>query len=117
MPEHFHLLMSEPQCGTPSTVMQVVKQRFARRVLSSEQGLRQNARVWQERFYDFNVWAEGKRTEKLQYMHFNPVKRGLVAEPEEWMWSSFRDYYCRQPGIVRVNDCSVFDLVMRPPAV
>jgi REP element-mobilizing transposase RayT len=34
MPEHFHLLVSEPQCGTPSTVMQALKLGFARRVLS-----------------------------------------------------------------------------------
>src|ERR1700731_2996805 len=33
MPEHFHLLMSEPQVGTPSTAMQSVKQRFAQRVV------------------------------------------------------------------------------------
>jgi putative transposase len=34
MPEHFHLLVSEPQVGTPSTAMQSVKQRFAQRVVS-----------------------------------------------------------------------------------
>jgi REP element-mobilizing transposase RayT len=33
MPEHFHLLISEPEKGTPSTVLQVLKQRVARRVL------------------------------------------------------------------------------------
>ena len=48
--------------------------------------------VWQPRFYDFNVWTERKRIEKLRYMHCNPVKRGLVAEPEQWRWSSFRYY-------------------------
>jgi hypothetical protein len=37
--------------------------------------------IWQRRFYDFNVWTEGKRIEKLSYMHQNPVKRGLVVEP------------------------------------
>ena len=46
--------------------------------------------VWQARFYDFNVWTELKRVEKLRYMYRNPVKRGLVAEPEQWDWSSFR---------------------------
>ena len=116
MPEHFHLLMSEPQRGTPSTVMQVVKQRFAHRVLSSEQGHHEDAHVWQERFYDFNAWTEGKRIEKLRYMHFNPVKRGLVAEPEQWSWSSFRDYYSREQGRVRINDCSVLELRIGPPA-
>ncbi len=39
--------------------------------------------VWQKRFYDFNVWSERKRVEKLRYMHRNPVKRGLVEEPDQ----------------------------------
>ena len=38
--------------------------------------------VWQKQFYDFNVWSERKRVEKLRYMHRNPVKRGLVEEPD-----------------------------------
>lgn len=65
MPEHFHLLISEPEKGTPSTVMQVLKQRFAQHVLRVERQRRCAAqamlweqepqRIWQERFYDFNV--------------------------------------------------------------
>jgi len=46
--------------------------------------------VWQKRFYDFNVWTERKRIEKLRYMHRNPVKRGLALEPAQWNWSSYR---------------------------
>src|SRR6266480_2655097 len=60
-------------------------------------------RVWQRRFYDFNVWSERKRVEKLRYMHRNPVKRGLVLEPEQWEWSSFRSYAYQDVGRVRVN--------------
>jgi REP element-mobilizing transposase RayT len=48
---------------------------------------------WQARFYDFNVWTEKKRIEKLRYIHRNPVTRGLVAKPEQWPWSSFRATY------------------------
>ncbi|MDR5729718.1 MAG: transposase, partial [Terriglobia bacterium] len=44
---------------------------------------------WQTRYYDFNVWSEGTTEEKLHYMHQNPVKRGLVAQPQDWPWSSF----------------------------
>src|ERR1700691_2143889 len=101
MPEHFHLLISEPQEGDPSKVMPVVKQRFAQRVLRRVRQERNGnqtslwnltpAHVWQARFYDFqarfydfNVWTEHKRVEKLRYMHRNPVKRGLVAAPEQW---------------------------------
>jgi hypothetical protein len=63
--------------------------------------------VWQPRFYDFNVWTERKRVEKLRSMHGNPVKRGLVEEPAQWVWSSFRYYDHGQVGRVRVNDCDI----------
>ena len=38
---------------------------------------------WQVHYYDFNVWSEQKRVEKLRYIHRNPVKRGLVERPED----------------------------------
>jgi putative transposase len=89
MPEHIHLLISEPQDKNPSTVMQALKLGFARRVLAEAKRKRnpeQNRlfayapqHICQKRFYDFNVWRERKRIEKLRYMHRNPVKRGLVA--------------------------------------
>jgi putative transposase len=111
MPDHIHLLISEPERGTPSTVMQVVKQRYARSVLRREKrGSGQcelcpdsEEHVWQRRFYDFNVWSARKRIEKLRYMHRNPVKRGLVLEAEQWEWSSFRSYAYQEVGRVGVN--------------
>jgi hypothetical protein len=67
-------------------------------------------------FYDFNLWAERKRVEKLRYMHRNPVKRGLVCQPEHWAWSSFRAYAFSEPGPVRINDCQVLEMRVRPAA-
>ena len=113
MPEHVHLLVSEPEVGTPSTVMQVVKQRTARALLPRRkrhdprqrelfgEGFRRA--FWQARFHDFNVWTTKKRIEKLRYMHRNPVKRGLVETPEQWRWSSFRHYLLGEAGLVQVN--------------
>ena len=124
MPDHIHLLISEPERGTPSTVMQVVKQRFARSVLRRKR--RDSAQseflpdseehVWQRRFYDFDVWSARKRIEKLRYMHRNPVKGGLVLEPEEWEWSSFRSYAYQELGLVRVNLWPEPFLKIRPAA-
>jgi hypothetical protein len=37
------------------------------------------------RFYEFNVWTDRKRIEKLKYIHRNPVRRGLVAKADEWI--------------------------------
>jgi putative transposase len=117
MPEHFHLLVSEPQLRTLSTVMQALKLGFSRRWLSPRRALLQSTlwplprRIWQARFYDFNVWTERKRIEKLRYMHRNPLKRGLVDSPEQWRWSSFRFYLCGEPGLVKINDTDI--LLMR----
>jgi putative transposase len=117
MPEHVHLLLSEPERGDPSVVMQAVKQGFARRLLrqlrsasdSRQRKLAGSAalavdHVWQRRFYDFVVFTEKKRVEKLRYMHRNPVKRGLVLEPQQWPWSSFCDYAEGRHGPVLVNE-------------
>jgi putative transposase len=59
---------------------------------------------WQRRFYDFNVWSARKQSEKLRYMHRNPVTRGLVSAPELWAWSSFRWYALGEAGVVKLND-------------
>ena len=112
MPEHFHLLITEPEVGNPSVVMKVIKQRFARRMnrlrklpASAQIALWDSTpdQVWQKRFYDFNVGTERKRIEKLRYMHRNPVKRGLVEQPDPWRWSSFRSYFYGERGLVHVN--------------
>ena len=104
MPEHVHLLIGESKKANPSVVVQVLKQRVSRRLRGRVRGkssagqlsLWNDAAVhrsfWQRRFYDFNVWSRKKRIEKLNYMHMNPVKRGLVTDAKLWAWSSYRFY-------------------------
>ncbi|HEY1677748.1 MAG TPA: transposase [Candidatus Sulfotelmatobacter sp.] len=116
MPEHVHLLISEPQIANPSTVIQAIKLGFVRRYsqvrvphfspVLGEVGILTSHHFWMKRFYDFNVWSQQKESEKLHYMHQNPVVRGLVARPEDWRWSSFRFYTCGETGLVRINDWS-----------
>ena len=40
---------------------------------------------------------------KLGYIHRNPVKRGLVASPEQWKWSSYRHYALRETDMVEIE--------------
>jgi putative transposase len=98
MPEHVHLLITEPEKELLATAMQSLKQGVARRL-----ALRALEPFWQPRYYDFNVWSEKKRVEKLRYMHRNPVKRGLVEKPEDWEWSSYRHYLTGERGIVEIE--------------
>ncbi len=53
--------------------------------------------------HDFNVSSPEKFTEKLQYIHRNPVKRGLVTKPEDYCWSSFNHYATGEPGPVEIE--------------
>ena len=127
MPEHVHLLIGEPDAGTHSVVMQVLKQRFARELLDRfrqrnerPQGslwstVLEKGHVWQRRFYDFVVWNPHKRAEKLRYMHENPVRRGLVSAAEAWKWSSFRDYTSDERGPVLVNEQQPVKLKWKMP--
>ena len=87
MPEHVHLLVSEPERGMLAQALQSLKQSVARRL-----ALRAGKPFWQARYYDFNVWSKHKFKEKLLYIHRNPVTRGLEASPEDWPRSSFRHY-------------------------
>jgi REP-associated tyrosine transposase len=96
MPEHIHLLLTEPERESLATAMQAFKQSVARHLGTTEP-------FWQTRYYDFNVYTERKRTQKLRYIHRNPVRRGLVSSPEDWPWSSFRQYAFGMAGIVTVS--------------
>jgi putative transposase len=115
MPEHVHLLISEPERGTPSVVLRELKRRVAHQMRKQRKPLRAQSRLpfeeateqprsfWQARFYDFNVYTKGKKTEKLNYMHANPVIRGLVKHPQDWPWSSWGFYRKGEAGLLRVD--------------
>ncbi|MFP5231492.1 MAG: transposase [Acidobacteriota bacterium] len=94
MPEHVHLLVSEPTQGDLSVVLQALKISVARKFTARP--------FWQRRFYDFNVFTDEKRIEKRRYIHRNPFTRGLVAHPADWVGSSYRHWACGEQGIVQL---------------
>jgi putative transposase len=116
MPEHVHLLISEPAQSTPSAVLQALKQRVSRDLrrnrghvvpgqstLSVPRDQAELPHFWQPRFHDFNVHSAGKRREKLDYMHANPIKRGLVRVPSAWVSSSWSLYAQGETGLIPVD--------------
>jgi putative transposase len=95
MPEHVHLLVNEPKRALLSKMIQALK-------LSVSMRGRKRP-FWQAHYYDFNVSGHEKFVEKLRYIHRNPVRRGLVARPEDWRWSSFRHYQTGARGTVEIE--------------
>lgn len=53
-------------------------------------------RFWQPKCYTFHIYSERKLTEKLNYLHENPVRAGLVQRATDWRWSSARWYVCQR---------------------
>jgi putative transposase len=95
MPEHVHLLVNEPAECLLARALQALKLSVSVR--------RPQRPFWQRRYYDFNVFTARKVTEKLRYLHRNPVARGLVERPEDWPWSSFRHYATGIEGTVEIE--------------
>ena len=104
MPEHVHLLMTEPPTGNLSTAIQVLKQR-ASVLLPFRKGNCHGSEghFWYRRFYDFNVYSRLKMTEKLSYMHLNPLNRNLVVHPRDWPWSSWSHYAGEGPVLIAID--------------
>ncbi len=124
MPEHCHLLIWPAPMTNPSQIMQKLSERTANFILRS---LRRNPasswcqkmlkrfelpstvhhhahyRVWNRRGYDMNIYSDKKQNEKMDYIHNNPVARGLVAHPGDWPWSSWRFYYGEDGSILTMD--------------
>lgn len=111
MPEHVHLLLSEPERGSLADAIHHLKLSFSKPVKSLSQVSVQlkdanpghQDPFWQKRYYDRNVRSWQEFTVKLRYLHRNPVKRGLVKEAAQWQWSSFRHYAFREVGAVEIE--------------
>lgn len=127
MPDHLHLMVwwdiDEQKDLTISRIMHDIKglsaQNLSRHLLGSRgvsastdsQGAkalatRANKRVikiWQPSFYDFNICSEQKLHEKLNYIHYNPIRAGLCEKPEDWPWSSYRFYEYGEGGKIKID--------------
>jgi putative transposase len=97
MPEHVHLLLSEPQHGTLADALKSLKQGVSRRLIGEAE------HFWQKRHYDFNIRNHAQFVEKLRYIHRNPVKRGLCERAEDSEWSSFLQYATGCEGRVEIE--------------
>jgi putative transposase len=116
MPDHVHLLLvPDPPTVTVTAILTALKRPFAARVLQrwreldapiltkivDASGLE---RFWQPGGgYDRNIDSDAEFFEKVQYIHNNPVMRGLVASPVDWPWSSARWYSGRREGTLALD--------------
>ena len=97
MPEHVHILINEPPNILLAQLLKALKQQSSRALKGTR------TQFWQTRYYDKNIRGEEPRSEVIQYIHRNPVKRGLVPSPADSPWSSFTHYATGQQGTVLIE--------------
>ena len=89
MPSHLHAVLLL-EGGKLAGLMRDTKK------YTAEKSLKQYAiqgKLWQPRYDRVVIWTRQVLATKVTYIHNNPVKAGLVAEPEDWKWSSASDYF------------------------
>ena len=110
MPEHVHLVISPAEKTLICLLIGEIKRLSARQIhrifveneadvlrrLTVVQSGRLRFTLWQRRCYDHNCRTEESVWKKVEYCHYNPVSRGLVREPADWLWSSYRWYQSRR---------------------
>jgi putative transposase len=121
MPEHIHLVTSNLETASLSDIMRDFK-RFTSKKISGQ--LRKNHtkvllevleksaqtgkgntayKVWQDDFHPEAVYSEPFLQQKIDYIHQNPVRRGLVSKPEDWPYSSARNYVSNDETVITVD--------------
>ncbi|GAG17916.1 unnamed protein product, partial [marine sediment metagenome] len=60
--------------------------------------------VWQEGIHPQSITTDKMLIQKIEYIHYNPVKRGLVDKPEHWRYSSARNYLSNDHSIIKIDE-------------
>ena len=87
--------LTEPPVKPLSVALAVIKRSVSNKLPEKP--------FWLPRYYDFNIFTNPKRIEKLRYMHRNPIHRGLAEKPEDYPWSSFRAYALHEPTPITIT--------------
>jgi putative transposase len=120
MPEHIHLLVCPGEtAGSVPRFLQAIKEPVARKAiahlkatapqwldrLTVREGKRVRHRFWQpDGGYDRNVTSSSALRSMIEYIHANPVRRGLVTRAEDWEWSSARWFAGMRPAKIEMDE-------------
>jgi REP element-mobilizing transposase RayT len=122
MPNHIHLIVQTEPGVDLSDVMRDFKrftsreiskqletdnQRvflevFAKAALSAKGNTKY--KIWQDEFHPEAIYSEQFYKQKVDYLHDNPCRKGFVASPQDWLYSSARNYYLGDDSIIEIDN-------------
>lgn len=97
LPEHLHCIWRLPSDDADySTRWRLLKSRFTRslpRSADTRAGRRKGERgIWQRRFWEHCIKDDEDLSHHIDYIHWNPVKHGLVDDPDDWPFSTYQEW-------------------------
>jgi len=97
LPEHLHAIWTlPPEDDDYSGRWRAIKATFTRRLVESGVEMARNPKgeyaLWQRRFWEHTIRDDRDMQRYVEYIHFNPVKHGLVKRVKDWPYSSFQRY-------------------------
>ena len=104
LPDHLHAVWALPEGDADySTRWRLIKSSFTRACLQSQPAAASNASraakgeqtVWQRRFWEHLIRDTRDFAAHVDYIHYNPVRHGLVAAPRDWPHSTFAEWVAR----------------------
>ena len=101
LPDHLHCIWTLPEGdGDFSKRWAMIKRLVSKRcghlhpaaAMTSSKRKRNESTVWQRRFWEHMIRDEGDYMRHMDYLHYNPVKHGLVQAVKDWPFSTFHRY-------------------------
>jgi len=100
LPDHLHMIITPKISTEYSQIISSIKRSFvygldaqvkeeAKAEISTSKYRRNHAGIWQERFYEHTIRDEKDWLEKMEYIHYNPLKHELVEDIKDWKYTSF----------------------------
>jgi REP element-mobilizing transposase RayT len=60
-------------------------------------------KIWESGYHPQLMDDHDKLLQKIEYIHLNPVRKGLVEKPEDWKYSSARNYLLNDESIIKID--------------
>ncbi|UCD54771.1 MAG: transposase [Candidatus Omnitrophota bacterium] len=102
--EHIHFIIQPFGKYNLSYIMLMIKGNFSRRFNKMYDS---TGHIWQKRFYDEGIRNEGMLISKIEYIHNNPLKHGIVADIDKFVYSSYQHYFNGKTCLLKIDPIDI----------
>lgn len=94
LPEHLHMILIPENINDYPKIIRAIKYNFSEKINAGGIAIPpyEKKSIWQKRYYEHTLRDDEDLNKHLDYIHYNPVKHGLVKQVKNWEFSSFHKF-------------------------